>query len=201
MVELHHLDHLVFDVTEKEAELCARFSDPSEDNTEESMHRGLCMSTGVTSALGLERNRLMIVSCTLFVSYSSKESGRGLLVVQSDSSRLRGRLYRPVNDSNLQETLCGFWKEGGAAGRRIIMDTRRHADLFGASKTEKAAELQEAEAVHGALNRLAEDMCCVAGRILRPFINTRELAYTAVKYGTRNEYPMNKGFFARRVHA
>ena len=50
-------------------------------------------------------------------------------------------MYRPVNDSNLQETLCGLWKEGGAAGRRIIMDARRHADHFGANKTEKAAEL------------------------------------------------------------
>ena len=44
-------------------------------------------------------------------------------------------------------------------------------------------------------------MCRVAGRILRPFISTRELASIAVKYGTRNEYAMNKGFLARRVPA
>ena len=136
-----------------------------------------------------------------FVSYSSEESDRGLLGVQSEISRLRGRLYRPVNDSNLQETLCGLWKEAGAAGKRIIMDARRHADHFEASKTEKAAELREADAVHGALNRLAEDMCRVAGRIFRPFISTRELASIAVKYGIRNEYPMNKGSLARRVPA
>ena len=73
MDELRHVEHLVFDVKEKAAEL--RTIEAAHDSlirlrTTPTMSVGVdapgpCMSTGVTSALGLERNRLMIVSCTL----------------------------------------------------------------------------------------------------------------------------------------
>lgn len=137
-----------------------------------------------------------------FVSYISKECGRGLLGAQSELSRLRERLYRLVSEDGevAIEALRELWKVANKPQRRLIQEELRHFAKSQAGESQKAVELRAAESLHGPLHRFHEDTFRAVARALAPGLTARELASVAIQRALDHERRVPPdGFFGKLV--
>lgn len=138
-----------------------------------------------------------------FVSYISKECGRGLLGAQSELSRLREHLYKVVSEGGetAVETLRELWKFANKAQKRVIQEELRHFARAEAGETQRAAELRSAEALRGPLNRSHEDPFRALARSLAPALTARELAAVTMKAAVERDEVPDEAYFERLVES
>jgi len=117
-----------------------------------------------------------------FVSYISKECGKGLLGLQTEASKLRESIYRLVSDDNnaTVETLQELWRHATKSQKLVLEDELRYLAKPEAGMSRRAAELKKAEAMHGELHKEREDVFRALARALAPGLNARDLAAVTV---------------------
>jgi len=127
-----------------------------------------------------------------FRAYVSKKCGRGMLGVQTESSKLVEKLTDIVSGENAVSELRELWAIANSTHRRLIEEKLRYLARTELGESEKQAELRKVERIFGALDPKAVDMFRAFGRVLAPHVFTWEVAaVTVYRLGAAGALPQD----------